>query len=89
MIDRRESRFDAFQTDCHRLCQFDAVRVIRNFSVAHSQNEAMSEARVVDIFESIKPASMIGIKAAAARRRFISGVGGGTGVIFVIGAFYQ
>ena len=49
----------------------------------------MSEARVVDIFESIKPASMIGIKAAAARSRFISGVGVGTGVIFVISVSYQ
>ena len=49
----------------------------------------MSEARVVDIFESIKPASIIGIKAAAARSRFISGVGVGTGVIFVINVSYQ
>jgi len=49
----------------------------------------MSEARVADIFESIKPASMIGIKAAAARSRFISGVGVGTCVIFVISVSYQ
>lgn len=44
------------------------------FSVVHSQNEAISEARAVDSFESTKPASMIGIKAAAARSRFTSGV---------------
>ena len=60
------------------------------FSVVHSQNEAINEARLVDIFESIRPDSMIGIKAAAARRRLISGVGAGTSVIFfAIGVSYQ
>jgi hypothetical protein len=58
-------------------------------SVAHSQNVTIEETRWVDIFESIKPASMIGIKAAAARRRFISGVGMGKWVIFGIGVSYQ
>ena len=89
MIDRRESRFDAFQTDFHRCASSTLYGSSEIFSVAHSQNEAISEALVVDNFESTKPASMIGIKAAAARRRFISGVGGGTGVIFAIGTFYQ
>ena len=60
------------------------------FSVAHSQNVTIGEARWIDIFESTNPASMIGIKAAAARRRLISGVGAGTSVVFfAIGVSYQ
>ena len=57
------------------------------FSVVHSQNEAINEARAVDIFESTNPASMIGIKAAAARSRFTSGVV--VGIVFAMRAFYQ
>ena len=46
------------------------------FSVVHSQNEAMSAARSTEILDSSKPDSMMGIRAAAARRRLISGVDG-------------
>ncbi|MFW5395466.1 MAG: hypothetical protein XXXNARYT_001194 [Candidatus Accumulibacter regalis] len=46
-------------------------------STVHSQNEAMIEARSMESFEANKPDSMIGIRAAAALRRLISGVGGG------------
>lgn len=49
------------------------------FSTAHSQNEAMSAARSMESRESAKPDSMIGIRAAAARRRLISGVERGIG----------
>ena len=80
------TRFKPISTVCASSTLYGSSEI---FSVAHSQNEAISEALVVDNFESTKPASMIGIKAAAARRRFISGVGGGTGVIFAIGTFYQ
>lgn len=44
---------------------------------ANSQNDAINDARSTDNFESAKPASIIGTRAAAARRRFNSGVGGG------------
>ncbi len=47
------------------------------FATAHSQNEAMSAARSTESFDSNKPDSMMGIRAAAARRRLISGVDGG------------
>ncbi len=46
------------------------------FSVVHSQNEAMSAARSTESLDSSKPDSMMGIRAAAARRRLISGVDG-------------
>jgi hypothetical protein len=46
-------------------------------STVHSLNEAMSAARAMESFESAKPDSMIGIRAAAARRRLISGAEGG------------
>jgi hypothetical protein len=46
------------------------------FSVAHSQNAAMSAARSVEIRESARPDSMMGIRAVAARRRFSAGVEG-------------
>jgi hypothetical protein len=47
------------------------------FSVVHSQNEAMSAARSMESFDSSNPDSMMGIKAAAARRRLMAGVDGG------------
>ena len=46
------------------------------FSTVHSQNEAMSAARSTESFDSNKPDSMMGIRAAAALRRLISGVDG-------------
>lgn len=47
-------------------------------STVHSQNDAMVAARSMESVEVTKPDSMIGISAAAARRRLISGVAGGT-----------
>ncbi len=46
-------------------------------STVHSQNDAMIDARSMESFEASKPDSMMGIKAAAALRRLISGDGGG------------
>ena len=46
-------------------------------SAAHSQNEAMSAARSMESFDANRSDSMIATMAAAARRRLISGVGGG------------
>lgn len=47
------------------------------FSVVHSQKDAINAALSTESFESIKPASMMGIRPAAARRRLSSGVAGG------------
>ena len=47
------------------------------FSIVHSQNDAISAARSTESFDASKPDSMMGIKAAAALRRLISGDGGG------------
>lgn len=44
------------------------------FSIVHSQNEAISAARSTESFESARPDSMMGIRAAEALRRLISGV---------------
>jgi len=46
-------------------------------STVHSQKAAMRKARSIESFEVTKPDSMMGIRAAAALRRLISGVGGG------------
>ena len=46
-------------------------------STVHSQNDAINEARSMESFDASKPDSMIGIRAAAALRRLISGDGGG------------
>ena len=46
-------------------------------STVHSQNDAITAARSTESFEANNPASMMGIRAAAALRRLISGVGGG------------
>lgn len=46
-------------------------------SAVHSQNEAINAARSGDNLKSARPASMIGIRAAAARNRFSSGEGEG------------
>jgi len=46
-------------------------------STVHLQNAAMRKARSMASFEVSKPDSMMGIRAAAALRRLISGVGGG------------
>ena len=47
------------------------------FSTVHSQKDAMSDARSLDIFDATKPDSMMGMSAAAALRRLISGVARG------------
>ena len=49
------------------------------FSAAHSQNAAISAARSTEMRESVRPDSMIGIRALAARRRLSAGVEGGSG----------
>jgi len=46
-------------------------------STVHSQNDAITAARSIESFEASNPDSMMGIRAAAALRRLISGVGGG------------
>ncbi len=45
--------------------------------IVHSQNEAMPAALSTESFACVRPFSMIGINAAAARKRLISGVAGG------------
>lgn len=47
-----------------------------SFSVLHSQKEAIRAALLTESLASVKPTSMIGISAAAARSRLISGVAG-------------
>jgi len=49
----------------------------KGFSTVHSQKEAMSAARSTEIRESDRPDSIMGMSAAAALRRLISGVEGG------------
>jgi len=49
----------------------------KGFSTVHSQKEAMSAARSTESRESAKPDSIMGMSAAAALRRLISGVEGG------------
>ena len=47
---------------------------LEGFSTVHSQKDAISAARSLDIFDATKPDSMMGMSAAAALRRLISGV---------------
>ena len=49
----------------------------KGFSTVHSQKEAMSAARSTESRESARPDSIMGMSAAAALRRLISGVEGG------------
>lgn len=64
---------------------FIASGSVERFSVVHSQKDAISAALSTESFESVKPASMMGIRPAAARRRLSSGVAGG--ICFVIFRF--
>ena len=52
----------------------------KGFSNDHSQKVAMVAARSTEILEETNPDSMIGMSAAAALRRFISGVA--RGIVF-------
>ena len=74
-----------FRPSSTRSANLIASGSVERFSVVHSQKDAISAALSAEIFESVKPDSMMGIRPAAARRRLSSEVA--EGICFDISPF--